>query len=861
MKLRAALSLQSVDSLRKISAHIGSDPGNGSNKTILIDLLCTSLSSASKISSLLDALNREQRSFVVSLAGEGGELLSKEAISELGDGFVHRFQGFIVGLSELGLVFQDETTLGPSHPLVGIPDSLLKHIPVPQELVGRLRNVMRTVSTGLLRSFALEIGAEIPDPRRPFIVESLHEFLLDPARLKTYLNECSETRRAIFDLFIREESATQDTVNELLGEGASRELEDLLWKSPLFFLSEEKKNGKSTEIRLASDLRTAIQNIAETRGGQLESRPEEVLEGESTKPTTVQENTANVQQDLATLLGLIERKRPRLLKGGGIPKGDLREAGQYFRSETDPGYAEFLTLFAETNGMVYPEGRNWRLSKQAGRHLESSSKLLKSLLKFWRDAERWNEWSVDRSSAAVGARAQELKSLRSELVEGLKLCPDDTWISYPRFYQLLTRISKPFRQFSEDPATGRSLAAGGTTADELLRRILNGPLMWMGVIQLGNPASFHRPLHQSDKAVFQITPVGRLLLLGKPMKELDAFVQPTNRSARFILQPNFAVLSPPDLPYAHFLKLCSLADIKTIDVMTTFQITRESIQQAFMRDVSGRSIRKFLTTYSATGIPEMVDALIEECDSKYGEIEIRPVSGYLTVSNKGLLDELYAQKQVTAHLGPRLSDEIAVLRFNSRPEAVLKLLQKQGYMPSFVEENESTQEERHQVIFTSMELSDLVGFMESAVGMLAERSTGSTEEVSHLIQRLRRGLRQVPDDHRQNAADLYKGLFDYPFAKSVPDDGLQDLERYSGENPTSDAKAIRSLIGFGIDHNLCIEIGYGHEQEDHSNRRIVEPFSEDHAMLYAYCRERRGDRVFKLDKILFARLTSNRFQR
>ena len=69
------------------------------------------------------------------------------------------------------------------------------------------------------------------------------------------------------------------------------------------------------------------------------------------------------------------------------------------------------------------------------------------------------------------------------------------------------------------------------------------------------------------------------------------------------------------------------------------------------------------------------------------------------------------------------------------------------------------------------------------------------------------------------------------------------------------------MMGYAIDRRLCVEIGYGPESEDGPDGRLVEPFSEDHAMLYAYCRSRRGDRVFRLDRIRFARLTSERAQR
>jgi predicted DNA-binding transcriptional regulator YafY len=85
------------------------------------------------------------------------------------------------------------------------------------------------------------------------------------------------------------------------------------------------------------------------------------------------------------------------------------------------------------------------------------------------------------------------------------------------------------------------------------------------------------------------------------------------------------------------------------------------------------------------------------------------------------------------------------------------------------------------------------------------------------------------------------------------------LLRYAGTNPATESNAMRTLIDYAINHQLRVEIAYGSSERD--GHRIIEPFSEDLTMLYAFCQTRRGDRVFRLDKIFFARLTGERFQR
>lgn len=677
MKLRAILSLQTIQKLRRIAGVAGLPSDPSGNKTALIDLLCGPLSRPEAVAARLDVLTPEQREFVTALAAEGGELLETEAVDELSNGFVRPFRALLSALSEAGLVFQDSETLGADCPLVGIPDPLLRSIPVPEADRGRLRQAMKTTSIGLLRAFARDLGVLSRDTRRPFVVQAIRAHLLNPEHLKAYMNGLSEEKRAILDRTLKVDEITPEEIRE--GMEGTRELDEMLWKTPLFF-SPGDRSRQNAAIRLATDLRQAMQAIADSQGGHLQSRPEEALKKMPQPPARVRDNTPYLLHDLATLLGLIEQRRPRLLKHGGLARAELRKTRPC--CDTDPGYPEFLTLFTEASGMVHPEDGFWRLSENAVERLEGAIQIQKALLAFWQETERWNEWTATRPvSPARRDRIDALKSLRQEVLKGLRSCPKDCWVAYSRFYRLLVESSEPFRHLAEHPATGRTLAAGGTTADELLRRMFQGALTWMGLTVLGNPDAFALPLHQEARASFRVTPPGRALLEGEATGAFQDAAPPTNPDARFVLQPNLEILSPPDLPYARYIALFGLADLKSIDVMTRFQITREAFQRAMNRGASGDAIREFLKTNSATGLPDTVEALIEECESKHGEIEIGPASGYLTVAREALLDELYAQTRIAVCLGLRVSPTQAVLKPDTKPEALLQLLHKQGYMP------------------------------------------------------------------------------------------------------------------------------------------------------------------------------------
>ncbi len=858
MKLRSILSLQSIERLCKI-ASLGELPVEpGSNKTVLIDLLCKSLSDPRQIRLRYESLDSSQQDLVNHLASEGGELLKSDAVEEFASGLTRRFQKRFDAISATGLAFEESETLGKDHPVVGIPDPILKSISIPTEMVGNLRSIMRYPSIGLLRTFARDLGALPDDSRRPFVVRAIRMHLLDTRNLNAFMNGLSEDKRTILDLFLREGQVSQAYIREHIGETAIRDLDELLYKTPLFYHNDDRVQS-DTPIRVALDLGRAMAELAEERGGKLESHSGEVLELEPDAPTDVMDNTQYILQDLATLLGFVELRAPRKLKHGGIAKAEIRDAKQFYRGDDDPGYSEFLVLFAETAGLLKTEGRVWRVNKGAPARLEKGPDIHRALLSFWQETERWNEWSIDR--AASGSRKRrmaELKTFRREVLAGLLSCPEGRWISYHQFYSLLIKSSESFKYLAEHPDTGRALSSGGTTADELLRRMLRGVLTWIGLIRLGDPGQFTMPIHQESRATFQIYAESKPLLEGKSAE--TKINSQTNEGARFVLQPNLEVLSPPDLRFAKYIKLCGIAEVQAIDVMTRFQISRESLQGAMNRGSTGKQIREFLRKNSATGLPEMVDALIKECEHKHGEIEIGHTSGYLTVEDEGLLDELYAQKQIAEALGPRLSTLVASINASASPESVLQILRKQGYMPRLNRESQTEADGHHELVLRSTELSWLVGFLETALEKLGDRPADSLDEIQRILSRLKWGLRKVSDDHRHEAVERYRRAFHTLNKRAPADRGIHDLIHYPGQNPATTSEDIVSLVGYAIDHGLCIEIDYESDGQGSDARRIVEPVSEDHAMLYAYCRARKGDRVFRLKRIDFARLTGERAQ-
>ena len=110
-------------------------------KPILADALCRILPDPEHVAKRLSSLSPEQRAMVQTLAAEGGELLEAEAVEKFANGFLPRLQAQLSDLT--GLVFRDAHTLGDPDVLIGIPESLLKSIPIPDADQGRLLVILK----------------------------------------------------------------------------------------------------------------------------------------------------------------------------------------------------------------------------------------------------------------------------------------------------------------------------------------------------------------------------------------------------------------------------------------------------------------------------------------------------------------------------------------------------------------------------------------------------------------------------------------------------------------------------------------------------------------------------------------------
>lgn len=107
------------------------------------------------------------------------------------------------------------------------------------------------------------------------------------------------------------------------------------------------------------------------------------------------------------------------------------------------------------------------------------------------------------------------------------------------------------------------------------------------------------------------------------LKNLDFSAKFKNRS--FIVEPNYEVIVEPYLKPKILLKLAIIAEPVTIQTISIFKITKESIYRSFAYGIKKDEILKFLEKHSKHAVPENVVAGIE---SFISSLDIRDMRSY-----------------------------------------------------------------------------------------------------------------------------------------------------------------------------------------------------------------------------------------
>jgi hypothetical protein len=178
----------------------------------------------------------------------------------------------------------------------------------------------------------------------------------------------------------------------------------------------------------------------------------------------------------------------------------------------------------------------------------------------------------------------------------------------------------------------------------------------------------------------------RVSELGKRLysKGAEAYVTEHDvkeRDVKIIMQPNMDALVPLGIEPKTLMTICRFAELKSIDRICRFQITKKSLTAAINDGLTVKMVNEYLTGLSSTGIPDSLMRQLRDLEGREGEIEIYRCGGIIRVRDKFLLEELMRKRELQDLLDMRLDDTTVVVKAVADIRYLETVLKKAGFIP------------------------------------------------------------------------------------------------------------------------------------------------------------------------------------
>jgi Helicase conserved C-terminal domain len=556
-------------------------------------------------------------------------------------------------------------------------------------------------------------------------------------------------------------------------------------------------------------------------------------------------------RDLLTFAGHFERTSTKRVATGGVGKKTTQRIAAFLR-RSDEEYASFLGVFLIDRRVLFEGEDRWEISRPNLMRLWQPERLLRSVHHFWLRTALWNESLADPDVLSLVRREYisadpTLEARRRRLCEELLAVSVDEAIDLGALLSRLDRSLQARGRAADDGGMARH--GGRVSPATLLRRMLGGPLSWLGVVE----PVLRRPPASSDVESFRVTALGRLVLTENWQAVIDGFgTSLIDPSAKVTLQPNLEILAPPDLDPAVHLNLARLGDLRSVDIYTAFAVTWDSLMNALDRGFSAEQLLAFLESVSATGVPATMRQLVQDCEGRHGEVRIGIAGPYVEAREGALLGELEANPRFAPYIQRRMGDQLAFLTSNVDLAQLSKELRKAGYSVSAAG-TDKVQVTAHgaQLTLTRLELEELYAAVRAATKLAREVDPDfDLSALAALEETLALELTRREDAGAPERARELESLVE----KLLRARGKVAVGKSEPPTEARDSEDIRALLLAAVENHSPMEIEYDGFQG--VTRRVVEPSSFDGRYLSGFCRLRQDQRVFNTARILSAKLVT-----
>ncbi|HZQ36885.1 MAG TPA: helicase-associated domain-containing protein [Dehalococcoidia bacterium] len=503
--------------------------------------------------------------------------------------------------------------------------------------------------------------------------------------------------------------------------------------------------------------------------------------------------------DLAECLHVVDETHPALTQRGLFPRPAIKRLARQL-GVNDPAYADLLAALALRLRLVEGNAGLKVRPKRAAELLERPEIEGRSaLLEAWKELPGWRddrEEGLDRGEAQFTIGRDE----REAALTQLQTLPDEG-ASLASFAARLAFVA-PIRFGAAGVYTA---LAGDSVSPERFARGFLRTLAWLGLAEplqtSGTPGS------PPETVGLRLTPAGRVLLRGEATAEAE--IPP--RTDRIIVQPTLDILAPPNIAPTVYLRLRDLADLRSATGMRTLTLTRASLRRALDRKATPESIRRLLEQYSDTPLPPTVLSLFDDVERLHGRVRVGQANYYITVDEPHLLVELLADRRLSGLTLRRLSDTVAVC-FGGPIDAILETLRGAGHMP------------------------------------VVDGDAAAP----------RPALRAVPASSaaRSSATGQPKA----PPSISIDGEDEELLSEAGGR--ATGVQAVCGLLEDAVARRAVVELQYRGKSNgvERTTRREIEPEMFDGEVAYGYDRTTGRRREFRIERIVSARMTGQRFR-
>jgi hypothetical protein len=308
--------------------------------------------------------------------------------------------------------------------------------------------------------------------------------------------------------------------------------------------------------------------------------------------------------------------------------------------------------------------------------------------------------------------------------------------------------------------------------------------------------------------------------------------------------------------------------------MSTLQIHRESIRSGMDHGLHAEDIINFLKETTRGRVPEAIVHLIRETSEKHGEVNMGYAGGYIIVDDPILLEEIKANKRLTGAIKDIVDNRLVLLNPDVNVRKLAKELQKIGFMPRLASEHvHVVSEDTFHLSLSKEDMYTLFAALRFLLAIEDELGTNLTEDkiaplkerlkpdprvfysLSFLSDSLVKTWQKNYEDATRARVEELKSKYQKQLSKIVSVSQPRRATKYSfeGPNPATEKDDVQSMLDFAIENEFEVEIDYV-KADGTEVKELIQPESLEQEKVYAHCRTRDAYAVYRISRILKAKL-------